>query len=276
MIIAGNIERFSQKSRSNRDDIEFELKEIEKQIAKQTAEQNKPLSKQEKRKQERVCSIQNSEDAKIKKEAVKIRKEIFKLERELKEIRDITQITESKEETLPEFKNNYLQQIVIDDEQENIPTEDNISIAPENFFSTVRKIDWDALNETRKHHGDLGEDFVFEMEKAYLVEARRPDLAEMVRKVSDEGDGHGYDILSYFANGQKKYVEVKATSAINGPQFNLSLNEAAFLKNHINSAFVYHVHNIKDEQLTTVKVYSAEEIITDGDIKPSGYVVRMN
>jgi hypothetical protein len=148
-------------------------------------------------------------------------------------------------------------------------------LPPESFFSVPRKIDWDALNKTRKHHGDLGEMFVYDLEKNYLTKVGRSDLAEKVRHVASEGDGHGYDIQSFNKDGSKKFIEVKATNSSTGSSFNISKNEFSFLQNNLSSAVVYHVHNVNNERETTVVVYPAGEVLNSPNISPSGYVVKM-
>jgi Domain of unknown function (DUF3883) len=148
-------------------------------------------------------------------------------------------------------------------------------LPPESFFSTPRKIDWDTLNEAKKLHGDLGEMFVYDLEINYLTKAGRSDLAEKVKHVASEGDGHGYDIKSFYVDGREKFIEVKATNASSGSTFNMSKNEFNFLKTHLNNAVVYHVHNVNNERETTVVIYPASSVVNSPDISPSGYVVKM-
>ena len=146
---------------------------------------------------------------------------------------------------------------------------------PENFFSLPRKIDWDELNKTRKYNGDLGELFVYDLEKNYLTKVGRSDLAEKVQHVASDGDGHGYDIKSFYENGEEKFIEVKATNASSGSTFNVSKNEFNFLQTHLNNAVVCHIHNVNSERETTVVIYPANEVVNSPDISPSGYVVKM-
>ena len=148
-------------------------------------------------------------------------------------------------------------------------------VPPESFFSIPRKIDWDELNKTRKYHGDLGELFVYDLEKNYLTKVGRSDFAEKVQHVAKEGDGHGYDIKSFYENGAEKFIEVKATNASSGSTFNISKNEFSFLQTHLNNSVVYHVHNVNSERETTLVIYPASEVINSPGISPSGYVVKM-
>ncbi len=64
--------------------------------------------------------------------------------------------------------------------------------------------------------GRSGEQFVVELERAELHRAGRSDLAERVRWVADlDGDGLGYDVLSFSPDGSELHIEVKTT---NGPK----------------------------------------------------------
>ena len=148
-------------------------------------------------------------------------------------------------------------------------------LPPESFFSAPRKIDWDMINETRKLNGDLGEMFVYDLEINYLTKVGRSDLATKVKHVASEGDGHGYDIKSFYSDGREKFIEVKATNASSGSTFNISKNEFNFLQTHLNNAVVYHVHNVNNERETTVIIYPASSVVNSPDISPSGYVVKM-
>jgi uncharacterized protein (UPF0333 family) len=148
-------------------------------------------------------------------------------------------------------------------------------LPPESFFSFPRKIDWDELNKIRKYNGDLGEMFVYDLEVNYLNKIGRSDLAEKVQHVAIEGDGHGYDIKSFYENGSEKFIEVKATNTSSGSTFNMSKNEFNFLQTHLNNAVVYHVHNVNNERETTVVIYPASSVVNSPDISPSGYVVKM-
>jgi len=77
----------------------------------------------------------------------------------------------------------------------------------------VRKIDFAERDATNRRLGQLGEEFVFNLEKYRLNLAGRDDLARKVLWASrDVGDGLGFDILSFDeASGSERLLEVKAT-----------------------------------------------------------------
>ncbi|ERM19680.1 DUF3883 domain-containing protein [Brevibacillus laterosporus] len=59
--------------------------------------------------------------------------------------------------------------------------------------------------------GIAAEQYVFEKEREYLITNGLIDLANKIKWVAKDGDGHGYDIESYNDDGTKKYIEVKGS-----------------------------------------------------------------
>lgn len=104
------------------------------------------------------------------------------------------------------------------------------------------------VSDTRKQDiGLRGELLVLEAEKTDLVTQGKSELAKKVEHVSRQGDGHGYDILSYFPNGMKKYVEVKSTTSGSHTSIVLTRNEIGVLKRKKEQAFVYLVEGVETE-----------------------------
>jgi hypothetical protein len=94
------------------------------------------------------------------------------------------------------------------------------------FRGVQRRYPSDAEN---KALGLLGEKLVVENERAALRKLGLEDLAELVKHTAiEEGDGAGYDIRSYFADGRIKYIEVKTTAGPKTADFFISPNEVAF------------------------------------------------
>ena len=97
----------------------------------------------------------------------------------------------------------------------------------------VRRIDWAVRDERNRRLGRLGEERVLASERARLEAADRPDLAEKVRWVAaEDGDGAGYDILSYCRHGEERLLEMKTT--VGGPRtpFHLSAGERECAAEH--------------------------------------------
>ncbi len=74
----------------------------------------------------------------------------------------------------------------------------------------------------------LGEERVLAHERASLLAAGRTDLAERIRCVSHvDGDGAGYDILSFEPDGRDQLIEVRTTNGWERTPFQITPNELA-------------------------------------------------
>lgn len=84
---------------------------------------------------------------------------------------------------------------------------------PDPIRRLVRKWDPAARDARNRVIGERGEAFVFEVEERRLFSAGRKNLIKDMSWVSKkEGDGAGYDILSFDpATGDRRLIEVKAT-----------------------------------------------------------------
>ncbi len=84
-----------------------------------------------------------------------------------------------------------------------------------------RQVDYVAREAANRITGEAGELLVLAEEREVLEQAGRKDLARKVRHVSKEdGDGTGFDILSFSLEGDERYLEVKTTKrGINAPFF---------------------------------------------------------
>lgn len=90
----------------------------------------------------------------------------------------------------------------------------------------ARKFDVARRDERNRLLGKAGEEAVYHNEKLNLTLRGRPDLADQVRWVSNEdGDGLGYDIASFDANGSSRLIEVKTTNGDKWTPFHISKNE---------------------------------------------------
>lgn len=103
--------------------------------------------------------------------------------------------------------------------------------APDYIDRLVRKFDYVARDIQNRSIGIAGEEFVFNFERQQLNLANRADLSDKVRWVSkDDGDGAGYDILSFTNQGDEKFIEVKTTIGNSRTPFFISRNEFEFCK----------------------------------------------
>ena len=88
--------------------------------------------------------------------------------------------------------------------------------------------------------GLSGELLALQFEQWRLKELGAPDLAGKVEHVAaTRGDGLGYDILSFDADGSERYVEVKTTAFSQTTPFFVSANEACFARDHASRFKLY-------------------------------------
>jgi hypothetical protein len=90
----------------------------------------------------------------------------------------------------------------------------------------VRKFNPGARDARNRALGKAGEALAFRCEQDRLRAAGRADLARRVRWVAEEdGDGAGYDILSFNAQGAERLLEVKTTCGSRTTPFLITRNE---------------------------------------------------
>ena len=91
---------------------------------------------------------------------------------------------------------------------------------------TARIVNHQRKNAQNKRLGDLGELWVLQQERKRLVADGRKDLSEKVDHISmNQGDGAGYDILSFDKYGNEILIEVKATTGSLNSPFYITRNE---------------------------------------------------
>ena len=90
----------------------------------------------------------------------------------------------------------------------------------------IRKYDPATRDARNRELGKLGEEQVLISERIRLTEAGRKDLAREIKWISqEEGDGAGYDILSFNTSGEERLLEVKTTPGHKYTPFYLTENE---------------------------------------------------
>lgn len=129
-----------------------------------------------------------------------------------------------------------------------VPASSNLSSIPKakglstRTFRTRKTPDYSIIDANNRELGLAGELYVIEYERRQLEIQGRVDLAEIVRHISVlEGDGAGYDILSYTPNGKEKYIEVKTTRGPRRTSFYMSANELYFAQIHSDNYYLYRV-----------------------------------
>lgn len=119
---------------------------------------------------------------------------------------------------------------------------------PKRLRQLVRKFDPVERDYRNRALGSAGEKYVLELERRRLNEANRPELAQCVRWVArEEGDGAGYDVLSFDDSGQARLIEVKTTNGSARTPFYLSRNECEIASENPDQWRIYRVHLFASE-----------------------------
>jgi hypothetical protein len=107
----------------------------------------------------------------------------------------------------------------------------------------VRKFDPIERDRQNRSLGKAGEEYVFHLEQRILIEADRADLARKVRWVAaEDGDGAGYDVLSFDPAGCERLLEVKTTNGSARTPFFLTRNEYETASERPKDWRIYRVH----------------------------------
>jgi len=116
----------------------------------------------------------------------------------------------------------------------------------------LKGIHKDYIEEAKinKIIGDAGEEFVFQQERE-TIKSYNLSADKKVRRVSVvDGDGLGYDILSYDQYGNEKYIEVKTTKGEIDNSLFISANELEMSEQYPEQYWMYRVYEVDDVALT--------------------------
>jgi Protein NO VEIN, C-terminal len=114
---------------------------------------------------------------------------------------------------------------------------------PERLRQLVQKFDPVERDHCNRLLGKAGESFVVDLERRQLTHSERPDLAHRVRWISaEDGDGAGYDVLSFNPTGQERLIEVKTTNGSARTPFFLTRNECDLASERPADWRIYRVH----------------------------------
>ena len=131
------------------------------------------------------------------------------------------------------------------------------------YGETIRvgiKRDYAAREARNSSLGQAGEELVVKFEQYRLSQAGNDRLAAKVEHVSkSQGDGLGFDVLSFDANGKERFIEVKTTTFAKETPFYASSSELRFAQQHAERFFLYRLFEFKK----TPKCYTLPGAIQD-------------
>ena len=90
----------------------------------------------------------------------------------------------------------------------------------------LSRFDFVARDAANRDLGRRGEEFVLEFERKRLNDSGRRDLVHRIEWTAEvRGDGAGYDVQSFNADGSSRLIEVKTTGLGKYFPFNVTVNE---------------------------------------------------
>ena len=150
---------------------------------------------------------------------------------------------------------------------------DEVPSLPQNTGISEQKL-WEQL-ERKRITGIKGEEFVVEYEKQYLLKLNLNELAEKVKRVSDENVANGYDVISYSPDGQEKFIEVKTTTT-SKYEFEISSNELRRAKQLSENYFLYFIRNFKaDNNDNEILIYDYSELESNFEMFPCSFKAKL-
>lgn len=139
---------------------------------------------------------------------------------------------------------------------------------------TGRIVDHAQYQTEKSEIGRKGEEFILKKEKLIVEQELGKELVkEIIHSSVVEGDGLGYDILSFSTTGIK-HIEVKTTKNGVDTPFYMTYNEKMFLDLHKDTYFLYRVY---DFDLLTGEgeytIYNGNQLLTEFNYETQSYRV---
>jgi hypothetical protein len=128
--------------------------------------------------------------------------------------------------------------------QREPPKFGKIAVHKKQTFRGRKGVNYRAQAKENEAIGEAGEALVAKWERELLLKAGKPDLAKKVEVVANtQGDGLGYDVLSFTPTGEEKFIEVKATTGPAESPFFLTANELSFSQQNPTQFHLFRVYN---------------------------------
>lgn len=160
----------------------------------------------------------------------------------LKNQQVVGSIVDSLEEVKLPSEKSYLAALV------EAPTREELVRGPVSARQRLpRKFDYAARDEANRKLGRAGEQWVIEFEQQRLTDMGSPELFQRLDWVADtQGDGAGFDILSFDDETNPRFIEVKTTNGNFASSFLVSHNELEFSKEVGEQFYLYRVFKFRE------------------------------
>lgn len=110
----------------------------------------------------------------------------------------------------------------------------------------ARQMDYELADKNKKI-GNAGEEYIFHEEERRVDSFNLGEEKKVRWMAKEEGDGLGYDILSYDSEGNELYIEVKTTQGDVNEIFYITSTELEKSKAVSKQYVLYRVHNFDME-----------------------------
>lgn len=138
---------------------------------------------------------------------------------------------------------------------------------------TSFRVDYFEKEAHNRSLGLAGEKYVLLFEQARLIAIGQESLASKVKHISlEQGDGTGFDILSFEGTGQERLIEVKTTSYGCRAPFFVTRNELVVSKREFQHYYLYRVFGFRHQPKLFYKQGSLEESF---HLDPTEYMARV-
>lgn len=141
-----------------------------------------------------------------------------------------------------------------------------------------RRVDFEDMQKQKGEIGRLAEEFALKWEKERLAGA---SLEHLISKIEDRRDrpGYGHDFLSYSAEDEHRYIEVKCVAKLSdGYRFFLSENEhqTSLSAEHRSGYYFYLVFFDGSRNPVELLAIFADQLYPKAELSPSSYEVRFD
>lgn len=140
------------------------------------------------------------------------------------------------------------------------------------YAPRIKKIDYLAQEARNQSLGLAGEQFALRFEQARLIHEGLDRYADQVEHVSvTQGDGAGFDILSFEEDGAERFIEVKTTKYGKDTPFYATANEVRFSENYRRQYHLYRCFGFRKAG----RLYTADGAISEvSEMTAASYVCR--
>lgn len=153
------------------------------------------------------------------------------------------------------------------------PPKFSVELSPSLRGRSPVRTDFLKLDADNKALGLAGERAVVELERRALREMGLDRLARQVEHVSQtQGDGLGFDVLSFSPKGGEKYIEVKTTRKQKEFPFLVTRNEVDF---SVEATDQFHLYRVFDFGRQTGGIFDMQgALAATCTLSPTVYVAR--